>query len=276
MNNSPLPWSPVSVPVIGMLHAPPLPGSPNSAGTLDRILETVLHDARTLESAGLHALMLENFGDTPFYPGRVPHHTVAAMTRLAAVVQGECRIPLGINILRNDGCSAIAVAAATGAEFIRVNVLCGARVTDQGVIEGIAHELLRERRLLGRAQVSILADVDVKHSAPLAARPIKDEIADLTERGGADAVIVSGTATGSSVDLQQLRTATNAAGDKPVLVGSGVSAENVGDFIPHANGLIVGTSLKVDGVSTNPVDPARAKAFMQAYHASHSDERPSG
>lgn len=276
MNTHPLPWSPVPVPVIGMLHAPPLPGSPQGAATIDDIVESVLRDARTLAAAGVHALMLENFGDTPFFPGRVPRHTVAAMTRLACEVRRETDLPLGINVLRNDGCSALAVAAAAWSEFIRVNVLCGARVTDQGVIQGIAHHLLRQRRLLDCGNVTILADVDVKHSAPLAARPVADEIADVIQRGGADAIIVSGSATGASVDVEQLRAAKKAAGTTPVLIGSGVSAENVGELVPHADGLIVGTSLKVDGISTNPVDAARAGAFMRAYEASISQGRASG
>jgi membrane complex biogenesis BtpA family protein len=243
---------------------------------MDAIVETVLQDARTLTAAGVHALMLENFGDAPFFPGRVPRHTVAAMTRLACEVRRESDLPLGINVLRNDGGSALAVAAAAGAEFIRVNVLCGARVTDQGVIQGIAHRLLRGRRVLDCGRISILADVDVKHSAALAHRPIGDEIADVIQRGGADGIIVSGSATGSTVDVDELRTAMEAAGTAPVLIGSGVSLDNVGQLVPHADGLIVGTSLKVDGISTNPVDEARAAALMRTYEASLSSGRPSG
>jgi uncharacterized protein len=276
MPNHSLPWSPVSVPVIGMLHAPPLPGSSRAAATLDEIVQAVLQDAQTLTAAGVHALMLENFGDAPFFPGRVPRHTVAAMTRLACEVRRESNLPLGINVLRNDGCSALAVAAAAGADFIRVNVLCGARVTDQGVIEGIAHRLLRRRRILDCGHISILADVDVKHSAPLAARPIADEIADVIQRGGADAIIVSGSATGSSVDVEQLRIAKEAAGRTPVLAGSGASADNLGELLPHVDGLIVGTSLKAAGVATNPVDALRAGRFMRTYEASLSGGRPSG
>src|SRR5690606_13240725 len=113
-------------------------------------------------------LMLENFGDTPFYPRRVAAHTVAAMTAIAVEVRRQVDLPLGINVLRNDGLSALGIAAASGADFIRVNVLSGARVTDQGIVQGIAHDLLRERRWLGAESVKILADVNVKHSAPLA------------------------------------------------------------------------------------------------------------
>src|SRR3954466_6562310 len=131
-------WSSVRKPVIGMLHLPPLPGSPQftAADGPDALREIVLRDADALAAGGIHGLMLENFGDVPFYPGRVPAHTVAVMTALAADVRqrfGE--LPLGINVLRNDGQSALAIAAAVGAHFIRVNILCGAGLTGQGIIQ---------------------------------------------------------------------------------------------------------------------------------------------
>ncbi|HXD50949.1 MAG TPA: BtpA/SgcQ family protein, partial [Burkholderiales bacterium] len=135
--------------VIGMLHLPPLPGAPLFDGNLKRIRDSVLRDAETLATGGVHGLMMENFGDVPFYPDRVPASVVAQMTALACEVRGRVDLPLGINVLRNDGRSALAVAHACGASFIRVNVLCGARVADQGLIQGIAHDLLRERALLG-------------------------------------------------------------------------------------------------------------------------------
>src|SRR5438045_3005140 len=163
-----------------MLHLPALPGSPQYRGELSKIRETLVRDAAALAEGGVHGLMMENFGDVPFYPKRVPAYVVAHMTALAAEVRrANPRLPLGINVLRNDGRGALAVAQAVGATFIRVNVLCGARVADQGLIQGIAHDLLRERALLHAQNVKIFADVDVKHSAPLAARPLNDEVDDL-------------------------------------------------------------------------------------------------
>ena len=185
-------------PVIGMLHAPPLPGAPHYDGDWPAVVKRVCDDAETLTAGGVDGLMLENFGDAPFLPGRVEAVTVAAMTALAHEVTRRFPLPLGINVLRNDGRSALAIAAVVGARFIRVNVLCGARVTDQGIITGIAHDLLRERAALGATNVRILADVDVKHSAPLAPRSLVDETHELVARGGADAVIVSGAATGQA------------------------------------------------------------------------------
>jgi membrane complex biogenesis BtpA family protein len=247
-------------PLIGMLHLPALPGAPRFGGDLEAIRRSVLEDAAALVEGGAHGAILENFNDAPFYPGRVPAITITHMTALAAEVRRRCDLPLGINVLRNDGIAALAIAHAVGAQFIRVNVLCGARVTDQGLIRGIAHELLRERADL-KSDIRIFADVNVKHSAPLAARPLADEVADLIDRGGADAVIVSGAATGKPADLAELREAKSAAGSTPVLVGSGVTAESISHFLPHADGFIVGTGLKRHGRVDCPVDAQRVRAL---------------
>jgi len=248
--------------IIGMLHLPALPGSPRSELAFDSILETVLKDAGALAQGGVDALMLENFGDVPFYPGRVPAHTVAFMTAIGREVRRGSNLPLGINILRNDAESALAVASAVSAEFIRANVHTGARVTDQGLIEGRAHQTLRYRNLLG-SKIKIFADVDVKHSAPLAARRLEVEVEEIVSRGCADAVIVTGAATGKQTALEDLKSAKKAAGAAPVFAGSGVDIKNVVSVLQVADGVIVGTALKRDGVTNNPVDPARVRAFME-------------
>ena len=248
--------------VIGMLHLLPLPEAPRFGGDLNAICDVLLRDAQALAKGGVHGLMMENFGDVPFYPGRVPRRTVDNMRSLAGAVRKEVDLPLGINVLRNDGLSALAIAHATGASFIRVNVLSGARVTDQGLIQGIAHDLLRERNKLGANHIRIFADVDVKHSAPLAARPIEDEVDDLIERALADAIVVSGAGTGKPTDTEKTRKVKAAAGNTPVFIGSGITAETVRQFLDTADGFIVGTALKQDGVATNPVDIERVKRLM--------------
>jgi membrane complex biogenesis BtpA family protein len=252
-----------------MLHVPPLPGSPRYEGSLTKIQEAVLTDAAHLAAGGVQAVLLENYGDAPFYPRRVPARTIAHLTALAVDVRRHCNLPLGINVLRNDGGAALAIAHAAGAAFIRVNILCGARLTDQGVIQGIAHRLLRERSELGAKAIEIWADVDVKHSAPLAARPLAEEVAETVSRGGADAVIVSGRATGQAVDLADLQTARVAAPRTPIVIGSGLSAENVDKLAPYADAFIVGTAFKRDGIVTHPVDPTRVAEFMQRHKALH-------
>jgi membrane complex biogenesis BtpA family protein len=248
-----------------MLHLPALPGAPRFNGDVAAITDAALRDADALASGGVHGLMLENYGDVPFYPGRVPAHVVAHMTAVAAEVRREfSTLPLGINVLRNDGRSALAVAHAVGARFIRVNVLCGARVTDQGVIEGVAHDLLRDRAILGASDtIRIFADVDVKHSAPLAARPLEVEVSDTLHRGLADALVVSGSGTGRATDPGQVAAAKQAAGGAaPVFVGSGVSAATLAAYLPYADGFIVGSSFKRGGDARQPVEAARVRELV--------------
>src|SRR4051812_41864003 len=258
-------WQNVRKPVIGMLHLAALPGSPLYGGSLSTVREAVLRDAQLLADGGGNGLMIENFGDTPFFPGRVPAHVVAHLTAIAADVRRVVpNLPLGINVLRNDGLSALAVAHAVGAAYIRVNVLCGARVADQGVLQGIAHDLLRLRSELKAEDIKIFADVDVKHSAPLAARPIVDEVDDTLHRGMADALIVSGAGTGKPTDPEKVRLVKSAAKGAPVFLGSGVTPASLPALMPHADGFVVGTYFKKDGVSTNPVDPQRVRELMRA------------
>ena len=265
----PLPsdWSAIPKPVIGMLHLPALPGAPRFGGDARFIADSAVRDADALASGGVHGLMLENYGDVPFYPRRVPAHVVAHMTAVACEVRRRFpQLPLGINVLRNDAQSALAVAHAAGAQFVRVNVLCGARVTDQGLIEGVAHDLLRDRATLGAADsIRIFADVDVKHSAPLAPRPLEVEVSDTLHRGLADALIVSGSGTGVATDPSHVAEARRAAaGAAPVFVGSGVSAETLAAYLPHADGFIVGSALKRGGAARQPVDVHRVRELMSA------------
>lgn len=248
--------------VIGMLHLPALPGSPLYGGNLEQVRENLLRDVEALAKGGVHGLMMENFYDVPFYPGRVPTHVATHMTALALAVRQRFDLPLGINVLRNDGQTALAVAHAAGAQFIRVNVLCGARVADQGLIQGIAHDLLRDRAQLGAAHIQIFADVDVKHSAPLAQRPIADEVDDTLERGLASAMVVSGAGTGKPTEIEKVRAVKHAAGAAPVFIGSGITAETIANYLDHADGFIVGTALKQDGIAANAVDVKRVRQLM--------------
>ena len=249
--------------VVGMVHLKPLPGSPRFAGDLAAISEAALRDADALQQGGVDAIMLENFGDIPFFKGAVPQHTVANITAIAAAVVKRVSVPVGINVLRNDGCAALSIVAAVGARMIRVNVLTAARVTDQGVIEGISAELLRLKALLGAKDVQIFADIDVKHSAPLAPRPIEEEVADTVERGGADVLIVSGTGTGKPTDPAMAERVKAAAPHTPVYIGSGITIDTIAAFGDHADGFIVGTHFKVGGRVDEPVDVERVKRFVE-------------
>ena len=243
--------------VIGMVHLVPLPGSPRWAGSMRNVIAAALADARALIDGGVDALLVENFGDAPFTPGRVEPATVAAMSVVATEIRREFpRTRLGLNVLKNDARAALGVAAAVGAEFIRVNVHAGAVLADQGVVQSDAYGTLRDRRLLG-VDVAILADVGGKHAVPLAPVETEQVARDLVHRGLADALVVSGAATGQATPLGEVKRVRSAVPDVPLLIGSGVTTETAAELLSVADGLIVGTSVKRDGDVRQPVDRAR-------------------
>jgi uncharacterized protein len=248
----------------GMLHLAALPGTPAAGLEIGRIEETALAEARLLKDAGFDAAVLENFGDTPFLKDEVGPETVAAMARLATRIRSELpSLALGINVLRNDARAALAVAAATGSRFVRVNVHVGATATDQGIVEGRAAESLRLRKRLG-ADVAIWADVHVKHGRSLAHASIVDEAEDAVRRGLADALIVSGSGTGRLASLDEVRAVKALELGVPVYLGSGVTEANVKEFLAASDGVIVGTALKRGGRTTAPIDPEQARRFVAA------------
>jgi membrane complex biogenesis BtpA family protein len=246
--------------LIGMVHLGPLPGAPAFGGDLSAVIDQAVADAKLISEAGFEAIMIENFGDAPFYADDAPKATIAALTTAVNAVAGASDVPIGVNVLRNDALGALAVAAATPATFIRVNVLSGSMFTDQGPIIGKAAEVARLRAALC-PDVEIMADVFVKHATPPAGLTLIDATHDLVERSGADAVVVSGAGTGSPTSVNDLATVATAS-SLPVFVGSGATADTVRTLLATANGVIVGTAIKVDGVSTNPVDLERARAVV--------------
>jgi len=257
-----------SKPIVGMIHLDALPGAPGSNDPIDAIVDSALADARALADGGIDGLLVENFGDVPFYPDEVPKHTVAAMTRVATAVSRETELPLGINVLRNDATAALSIAAAVGGRFVRVNVHTGARVADQGLLSGRAHETMRLHDQLD-ADVAVLADLDVKHSAPLTGESYRAEsFAEGIERGLADAVIVSGGGTGDPVDRESLREVVHQREElgleAPIFLGSGVRTETVAELLEIADGAIVGTALKRGGETTAPVDRSRVEKLVAA------------
>lgn len=246
-------------PLVGMVHLTSLPGSPRDAGVrMDDVLERAVADARALAEGEADALMVENFFDAPFAKGHVPPHTVAALTRAVQAVRESTALPLGVNVLRNDARAAIAVAHVCGAQFVRINVYVGAAVTDQGLIEGAAREAVLYRRELG-ADVALWADVFVKHAAQLGQGALEDAAKDAVVRGMADALIVSGTATGSATSVDDVWRVKRAVPETPVLIGSGFDAQTAPTLLAHADGAIVGTSLKRDGRVEEPIDVERVR-----------------
>ncbi len=188
------------------------------------------------------------------------------MARVITTLRQKTKVPLGVNVLRNDGLSALAIAAACEAQFVRINILAWAMLADQGIIEGRAAEIARYRKQLG-ANVLIFADVLTKHAVPLGPMDMQWAALDTWERSGADALIVSGKATGYATDLGDAIAARKGAPDAVILIGSGVTADSVGDYLPVVDGVLVGTWLKSDGKVENAVDVARVKQIVALAHA---------
>jgi uncharacterized protein len=254
-------------PIIGVVHLLPLPTSPRWGGSLKTVLDRAEQEAAALAAGGVDGLIIENFFDAPFAKDRVDPAIVSAMSLIVQRIMNLVPLPVGINVLRNDARSAMAIATCVGAQFIRVNVLTGVMATDQGLIEGQAHELLRYRRELG-SEVKILADVLVKHARPLGSPNLTTAVQETIERGLADGVILSGWATGNPPNLEDLELAMDAAKGVPVWIGSGASWENIPDLIQAANGVIVASSLKRGGQVTQRVDPIRVSRFVESMRRS--------
>lgn len=250
-------------PVIGVVHLLPLPTTPQWGGSLQAVFERAEQEATALAAGGAHGILVENFFDAPFTKGRVDPAVVSAMSLVVQRIRHLVPLPVGINLLRNDACSAMAVASCVNAQFIRVNVLTGVMATDQGLIEGVAHELLRYRRELG-SDVKILADVLVKHARPLATPNLTVAVQDTIDRGLADGIILSGWATGSPPDLEDLELAKAAAPTTPLFIGSGADWDNIGDLIQSADGVIVSSSLKRHGQRHQCIDPVRVSQFVES------------
>ncbi|WP_448575145.1 BtpA/SgcQ family protein [Thermomicrobium sp.] len=258
--------------LVGVVHLLPLPGSPRATRDVARIRERACRDAEAYREGGAHALIVENFGDAPFRKDGVEPHVIALMAVIVEAVRVATGLPVGVNVLRNDARAALGIAAATGASFIRVNVHVGAMVTDQGIIEGRADETLRYRTLL-QSETEIWADVLVKHAVPLAPLALEDAAQETVQRGLADALILTGPMTGRAPDPADLMRVRERLPATPVLVGSGVTADNVARYVHAARGAIVGTWTKVDGKTENPVDPARVRRLCEAISRALPHER---
>ncbi|XRP96622.1 BtpA/SgcQ family protein [Methanocaldococcus sp. 16A] len=244
-------------PLIGMVHLKPLPGSYHYNEDFDEILDFAIKESKKLEDANFDAILIENFGDVPFKK-EVDKITIASMTVIAKAIREEISLPLGINVLRNDAIGAYSIAYAVKADFIRVNVLSGVAFTDQGIIEGKAHELAMLKKLLP-SKIKVFADVHVKHAYHF--MDFESSLVDTVERGLADAVVVSGKRTGKEVDVEKLKLAKELV-DVPVIVGSGTTYNNLEKLWNYADGFIIGTWIKREGIVNNEIDIERAKKIV--------------
>lgn len=255
----------VARPVIGVVHARPLPGSPAYDGErLEDIYSAAVADALAYQEAGLHGLIVENHGDIPFLkPDAIGHETAAVMSVMAERVRIATGLPIGINVLANAAHVALAVAKAGQATFVRVNEWANAYVANEGLIEGPAGTATRYRAWLRAREVRVFADVHVKHGAHaiVADRTIAELVRD-AEFFAADVLIATGQRTGDAPTRTEIE-AIKSAATLPVLVGSGIDEGNVKDILSVADGAIIASSLKRDGVWWNEVDRERAKSFME-------------
>jgi membrane complex biogenesis BtpA family protein len=255
----------VEKPIIGMVHLLPLPGAPGyDFYSMEAVIEHALRDAEALITGGVDGLMVENMWDLPYYVGtEVSPEEMTAQAVAARAVVEVVEVPVGINVIHNGGRVTLAIAVAAGADFIRVCLLTGARVWDTGEFDrGCAAELLRWRKNLGAEHIKLFADVDKKHSVAFPGIDLATHI-EWTEFYLTDALIVSGRMTGAAPELEKVRRAKELA-TRPILMGSGTTADNIAQFLQYADGAIVGTALKVDGIAENPVDVERVKRYMDA------------
>jgi membrane complex biogenesis BtpA family protein len=249
-----------------VIHLLPLPAAPRGSPGFEAVRRRALEDAEALATGGADGAMLENFGDAPFAPAEVDPHVVAGMAILAAEVRRAFpALRLGVNVLRNDARAALGIAAMVDAEWVRVNVLAGAAVTDQGVIEGRAHAWLRYRRELG-ARARVLADVHVKHARPLAGGEIVDAAADLHRRAGADVLIVTGRATGAEADVAEVEAVRGAVPEAELWLGSGVTHASAAAWRARLHGAIVGMALHREGAIGAPLDVERIRRMADLLH----------
>lgn len=253
-------------PIIGMVHCWPMPGAPGYTGYgMQTIIDHAKADTEALLAGGCDGVIVENMWDIPFRAGsHIPPESIAAHAVVAAAVRAECHLPMGINLVHNGGVALLAVAIASGAEFIRVCMFTGAGVWDNGSFdEGCAADLMRRRKELHAEHIKIIADVDKKHSVRFPGIDLATHI-EWTRFFGADALIISGRMTGDAPDLGKVREAKALAGDRPIVIGSGADEHNIGAFMTVADGVIVGSSIKRNGAIAEPVDAARVRRFIDA------------
>ncbi len=253
----------VEKPVIAMAHFPPLPNTPlyNEKQRVTGILEAVASDVKKLVDGGVDGLLFCNEGDRP-YSLKADFEAIAVMTRVITEVAPKDR-PFGVDFLW-DPKAPLAIAMATGAAFVR-EVFTGVYDSDMGLWNTDVASMLRYRRHIGASQVKVFYNVTPEFASPLGNRPVSMLARSAMVSSLADAILVSGPMAGSEPNLELLREAKAGVGDQiPVILNTGARVDNIRQFLQVADGVIVGSSLKVDGYTWNPVDAERVKAFMDA------------
>lgn len=250
-------------PVIGVIHVGALPGTPRGSSSVAELAQKAKQEARVYTECGVDGVIIENMHDVPYLKGAVGPEIVAAMAIVGSEVKNECRLPVGVQILAGANIEAMAVAHAAGLDFIRAEGYAYAHVADEGIIEASAAKLLRYRKVIGAERVQVWADVKKKHSAHAITADVSlGQTTETVEFMGADCVIVTGSVTGEApkvADVQEAKTHCHL----PVFLGSGISETNIDQFSNEADGFIIGTAFKVDGLWSNTVDPNRVAQFVR-------------
>ena len=238
--------------IIGMVHCLPLPTTAGFSGDYQKVIDQAVQDAVTLEKAGVDAVIVENMGDTPF-SAHINKAQLAALTAAAAAVGNAVKIPIGIDAAFNDCEADVAIAAVSGASFIRVPVFVDTVCTTDGIIYPCAKKCMEFRKQMGLEHVKILADVQVKHAHMLLPYISIEQSACEAAGSGADGIIVTGTQIGEETPIDLIKRVKQVV-KLPVFAGSGVKAENIKEQMQVADGAIIGSSLKEGGILTNPID----------------------
>ena len=250
--------------IIGVVHVGALPGTPRAAQRVAELVATARREARIYKEAGVDGVIIENMHDVPYLRGEVGPEIVAAMTAIGTEVKNACDLPVGIQILAGANIEAMAVAHAAGLEFIRAEGYAYAHVADEGLIQSSAAKLLRYRKSIGAERVQVWADIKKKHAAhAITADVALGETAETVEFMGADCVIVTGSATGKPPSVADVREA-KAHCHLPVFLGSGITESNIAEFYNEADGFIIGSAFKLDGLWSNTIDPARVANLLKA------------
>ena len=255
-----------SKPIVGVIHVGALPGTPRGSQTVAELVKSAREEAKVYKECGVDGIIIENMHDVPYLKGEAGPEIVAAMTAIGTEVKNECQLPVGIQILAGANIEAMAVAHSAGLDFIRAEGFAYAHVADEGIIEASAAKLLRYRRMIGAKRVEVWTDVKKKHSAHAITADVSlGETAETVEFMGADCVIVTGSVTGQAPKVADVQEAKSHC-HLPVFLGSGISESNIEQFYTEADGFIIGTSFKLDGLWSNTIDPGRVTQFIHRLH----------
>lgn len=245
--------------IIGMVHLKPLPTSPENKFSVDEIIDYALRDLRTLEEAGIKYAIVENVFDTP-YPTKLTTELIITYTHIFSVVKSHSNIQLGVNIHATSGIEEMVVASVCGASFIRAESFVEYRYTMSGMLEPMAPQLMRKKAAMN-SKVKVFADVNVKESRAVFEQKIEETIPEALT-ANADAIIVTGLATGKPPVPLEIKHLKKYTSTKPLLIGSGVNDENIAELMEFADGAIIGSSIKEDGIISNPVSLDRTKELL--------------